>query len=99
MTILSWVFFVFNVLLAGVSFVPCFMGGLMGMDSPQAQKNPIAIIICTLFLTFPLVCLLCGAACPILNYLGMPATSVIFGVWPLFEAALVLGFIILSPID
>lgn len=92
MTILAWFLCIFNIFFAVISFVPCIMGGAMGMDSPQAQKDKMAIIFCILFLTFPIVCLICGILPVILNYFQMPITAVIFGLWPIFEAICVLTY-------
>lgn len=91
MTTLSWLFCIFNIFFAVVSFVPCIMGGAMGMDSPQAQKDPFSIAMCILFLTFPLVCLLCGFASPILNHFKLNILSIIVGLFPILEAILVIG--------
>lgn len=86
MSVVSFVFCVINVFLAIVSVVPCLMGGAMGMDSPQAQKDPTAIVICFLFLTFPIVSLVCGILPPILNHFKMPVIALLCGLWPWIEA-------------
>lgn len=90
MFILSWLFFIFNLLFAVVSFVPCIMGGAMGMDSPQAQKDPFAILLSILFLTFPVVCLFCGILSPVFQYFKLSPLCVLVGVWPSIEAAIVI---------
>jgi hypothetical protein len=51
---------IINLVLSIVSFIPCLMAGVMSMDSPQATSDPLAIGVCCIFLTFPIVCLVCG---------------------------------------
>jgi hypothetical protein len=92
MNILLLLLAIFNLVFAVVSFVPCIMGGVMGMDSPQAQKDPLAITFSILFLTFPIVSLLCGLALPILSYFKQYTIGLILGFLPIIEAAGVILF-------
>jgi hypothetical protein len=74
-----------------VSFFPCLMAGLMSMDSPQAQNDPVAHLAMYIMLSFPLVCWICA----ILSYYFR---SWIFGLFPMFEAVLFVTILwILSP--
>jgi hypothetical protein len=66
------------------------MGGAMGMDSPQAQKDPFAITLCILFLTFPIITFLCGMSLPILNHFNLNKTALIIGLLPIIEATIVI---------
>ena len=93
MSFTSFVLCVFNIFFAIISFVPCLMGGVMGMASPQAQKDPLSIILCILFLTFPLVCLICGFLCPILNHFKWNIAAVVLGLFPILEAVSVISAI------
>lgn len=95
MTVLSWLFCIFNIFFAVVSFVPCIMGGAMGMDSPQAQKDPFSIAMCILFLTFPLICLICAFACPLLQHFKFNILSFLVGIFPVCHAATVIGSLII----
>jgi len=92
MGILAYIFCVLNVFLALISIFPCIMGAAMGADSPQAQNNPLAIAMCYIFLTFPVVCFICGILPPVLNHFKMPILAVGFGLWPWIEAISVIGF-------
>lgn len=86
---------VFNLVFAVVSFVPCIMGGVMSMDSPQAQKDPFAITFCLLMLTFPIVCLICGLSLPLLIYFKQHIPGLIVGFFPIIEAILVILFMLI----
>lgn len=92
MNILLMLLAVFNLVFAVVSFVPCLMGGAMSMDSPQAQKDPLAAVLCITILTFPIVCLLCGLALPVLSYFKQYTIGLILGFLPIIEAAGVILF-------
>lgn len=94
MSIVAYIFCVINLVLAVISFVPCLMAGGMSMDSPQAQKDPFAITLCILILSFPIVCLLCGILTPITNYFKWHYATVFFCVLPLLEAASVIGLLL-----
>lgn len=87
---------IFNLLLAIVSAVPCIMGAAMGMDSPQAQKDPLAITFSILFLTFPIVCFLCGLSLPVLSYFKQYLLALIIGILPFLEACIVIGFMFVN---
>lgn len=92
MSVVMYIFAALNILFGVVSVVPCIMGGVMGMGSPQAQNDPLAITFAILFLTFPIVCLICGILPPVLNYFQMPWVGLFFGLLPYIEAASVIGF-------
>lgn len=92
MSIFLYIFCFINILLAVISFVPCLMAGGMSMDSPQAQKDPIAIALCLIILTFPIVCLICGLALPVLAYFKQYSLGLILAVLPFIEAISVILF-------
>lgn len=81
---------VWNLLFAIISFVPCIMGGAMGMDSPQAQKDPMAILLSAAFLTFPIVCCVCSIVGLISGIYEYYKTSLFMGVFPIVEAIAVI---------
>lgn len=92
MSIVSYVFCVINIFLGLASIFPCIMGAAMGADSPQAQNDPWAIVLCYVFLTFPIVCFICGILPPIMHYFKMPVLVLLFGLWPWIQAVSVIGF-------
>jgi hypothetical protein len=49
-----------NIILAVMSFLPCLMGGLMIFDAPGSTEKISNHIVSFLFLSFPVVCLVCG---------------------------------------
>ena len=65
------------------------------MDSPQAQKDPLAITLSILFLTFPILCLICAFLSPICNAFKYNMLAIVFGVLPLVQAVGVISSIIL----
>lgn len=69
-----------NIALGLFAVVPCLMGTMV-MDSPQAQNDPWAILVCYTFLTFPLVCWVC-------SFLTYWFKSLLFGLLPISEALL-----------
>jgi hypothetical protein len=82
-----------NIVLGVVSFIPCMMGAAMGMDSPQAQSDQVAIFICWCFLSFPVVCVVCG----LLSLLGLwKGWLSLIGLFPLLMAGSVIGFMVLN---
>ena len=92
MTIFLYVLSVINILFSIISAIPCLMAGVMSMDSPQAQKDPLAIFLCLTILTFPVVCFLCGIFLPILAYFKQYILGLIIGFFPIIEAVSVILF-------
>ena len=41
-------------LLAFFVFIPCMMVGTMGLDSPGSEKDPLKVLLCSLFIFLPL---------------------------------------------
>lgn len=95
MTIFLYVLSVINILFSIISAIPCLMAGGMSMDSPQAQKDPIAIFLCLTILTFPVVCFLCGISLPILAHFKQHTWGIILGAWPTIEAIAVILFMLM----
>lgn len=69
-----------NIVLGLFAVVPCLMGTMV-MDSPQAQHDPWAILVCYIFLSFPIVCWVCA-------FLTYWFRSLVFGLFPISEAIL-----------
>jgi hypothetical protein len=72
---------IFNIVLGMFSFIPCLMAGVMSMDSPQAQNDPIAYLVMYIMLSFPLVCWICAG-------LSYYFKSWMLGLFPICEAVL-----------
>ena len=82
-----------NIVLGVASFFPCLIGAAMGMDSPQAQNDAVAVFICWCFLSFPIVCVICG----LLSLFGLwNGWLSLIGLLPLLMAGLVVGFMVLK---
>lgn len=80
MTNLIYALSFWNIVLGLFTITPCLMGTMV-MDSPQAQNDPWAILVCYTFLTFPLVCWICAG----LTYWFK---SILLGLFPISEAVL-----------
>ncbi len=93
MQILSIVLCIWNIIFGIISFVPCIMGAAMGADSPQAQKDPLSILLCYLFLSFPVICIICGLSSLGFGLFGHYKTAIVVGLWPILEAALVVSLL------
>jgi hypothetical protein len=96
MIVMAWIFGALNIMLGLISIVPCLMGAAMGMDSPQSQKDIAALIICWLFLTFPVVSFVSGVAAVALSYSKFSVLSLIFCFLPWVEAISVLLYMYLN---
>jgi len=79
-----------TILLGLFSFIPCIIAGAMGMDSPQAQRDPLTIFICYSVLTFPLVSIISG----ILSLMVSKRWQIYFVLIPFFEMLLIFLLII-----
>jgi hypothetical protein len=59
MNILISVLGIVNILLGVASILPCLMAGLMVFAAPGSTESITHHIVSFLFLTFPLICLIC----------------------------------------
>lgn len=82
---------IFNLVLSIISFVPCLMAGVMSMDNPQAASDPLAISVCYIFLTFPIVSLVCGVLPFVLRNLAVYIILI-----PIVEIVLFFSIVYLS---
>lgn len=81
-----------NIILALMSAIPCLMAGAMGMDSPQAQASVSAHVVCSLMISFPVVCLVCG----MVGLLWVNNWGLLVVLWPWLEACAVIGYLYLN---
>lgn len=79
-TIIS-IFGIINLLLGVFSIPFCLMGGLMIFDAPGSTEKLSNHIVSYLFLTFPLVCFICG----LLVYLYSNKYSIYISLFPIVE--------------
>jgi hypothetical protein len=86
MNILISVLGIVNILLGVASIPPCLMAGLMVFDAPGSTESITHHIVSFLFLTFPLICLICG----ITVLWSSNWWSIYLALFPISEASLVI---------